>query len=118
MIGIGGGVGTLGSDSVILGIDSGTLGREAQVLEINGGAIGDTLGDGAGVPGCVEIGTEGGGSVAGWLKLKIACRLSMASNWAWQLSGVLSARTAMVRAQRQWMILSVVVSEGTERVGC
>ena len=94
MIGIGGGVGTLGSDS-------GTLGRKAPVFGIDGGAIGDTLGDGAGVPGCVEIGTEGGGSVAGWLKLKIARRLSMASSWAWQLSGVLSAHTATVRARRQ-----------------
>ena len=25
---------------------------------------------------------------------------------------------AMVRAQRQWMILSVVVNVGTDRVGC
>ena len=111
VIGNGGGVCTLGSDSGIFGGDSGTLGS-------NGGVIGDTLGDGAGVPGCVEVGTEGGASVAGWLKLKIARRLSMASSWAWQLSGVLSARTATVRARRQWMILSVVVSVGTERVGC
>lgn len=91
MIGVGGGAGTLGGDS-------GTLGRKAHVLGIDGGV---TLGDGAGVPGCVEIGTEGGGSAAGWLRLKIARRLSMASSWAWQLSGVLSARTAMVRARRQ-----------------
>ena len=36
-----------------------------------------------------------------------------------QLSGVLSALTAMVSAQRQWMILSVVESVGTDiSVGC
>ena len=29
-----------------------------------------------------------------------------------------SARTAMVMALRQWMILSSVVSVGTDRVGC
>ena len=111
MMGIEGGVGTLGSDSGICVSDSGTLGSD-------GGSICDTLGDGTGVPGCVEVEIEGGESGAGWLKLKIARRLSIASNWAWQLSGVLSARTATVRARRQWMILSVVVSVGTERVGC
>ena len=111
MMGTGGGVSTLGSDSGIRGGDSGTFGRD-------GGLICDTLGDGAGVPGCVEIEPEGGKSGAGWLRLKIARRLSIASSWAWQLSGVLSARTATVRARRQWMILSVVVSVGTERVGC
>ena len=111
MMGSGGDVSTLGSDSGIRGGDSGTFGRD-------GGLICDTLGDGAGVPGCVEIEPEGGKSGAGWLRLKIARRLSIASSWAWQLSGVLSARTATVRARRQWMILSVVVSVGTERVGC
>ena len=111
MIGIGRGVGTLGSDSGICVSDSGTLGSD-------GGSICDTLGDGTGVPGCVEVEIEGDESGAGWLKLKIARRPSIASNWAWQLSGVLSARTATVRARRQWMILSVVVSVGTERVGC
>ena len=110
-MGSGGDVSTLGSDSGIRGGDSGTFGRD-------GGLICDTLGDGAGVPGCVEIEPEGGKSGAGWLRLKIARRLSIASSWAWQLSGVLSARTATVRARRQWMILSVVVSVGTERVGC
>ena len=111
MMGIEGGVGTLGSDSGICVSDSGTLGSD-------GGSICDTLGDDAGVSGCVLIGFEGGESGAGWLRLKIARRLSIASSWAWQLSGVLSALTATVRARRQWMILSVVVSVGTERVGC
>ena len=37
---------------------------------------------------------------------------------ALQLSGVRSALTAMVSARRQWMILSVVVSVGTDSVGC
>ena len=111
MMGTGGDVSTLGSGSGIRGGDLGTFGRD-------GGLICDTLGDGAGVPGCVEIEPEGGKSGAGWLRLKIARRLSIASSWAWQLSGVLSARTATVRARRQWMILSVVVSVGTERVGC
>ena len=118
MIGIEGGDGTLGSDSGICGGVSGTLGGDPGPFGRDGGSICGTLGDGAGVPGCVEIGIEGCKSGAGWLKLKIARRLSIASNWAWQLSGVLSARTATVRARRQWMILSVVVSVGTERVGC
>ena len=118
MIGIGGGDDTLGSDSGICGGVLGTLGGDSGTFGSDGGSICDTLGDGAGVPGCVEIELEGGESGAGWLKLKIARRLSIASNWAWQLLGVLSARTATVRAQRQWMILSVVVSVGTERVGC
>ena len=111
MMGIEGGVGTLGSDSGICVSDLGTLGSD-------GGSICDTLGDNAWVSGCVLKGFEGGESGAGWLRLKIARRLSIASSWAWQLSGVLSARTATVRARRQWMILSVVVSVGTERVGC
>ena len=50
--------------------------------------------------------------------LKMARRLSTASSWAWQLSGNLSALTAMVRAWRQWMILLVVLNVGTDRVGC
>ena len=94
MISVGGGAGTLGSDS-------GTIGRKAHIFRIDGDAIGDTLGYGAGVPVCVEIRTEGGGSAAGWLRFKIARRRSMASSRAWQLSGVLSACTATVRAQRQ-----------------
>ena len=118
VVGLGVGVGTLGSDSGILGRNSGTLGGDVGSFGRDGGSISDTLGDGAGMSGFVEIGTDGGESGAGWLKLKIARRLSMASSWAWQLSGVLSARTATVRARRQWMILSVVVSVGTERVGC
>ena len=51
-------------------------------------------------------------------ELKIARRLSTARSCALQLSGVLSALTAMVSARRQWMILSVVVSVGTDSVGC
>jgi len=51
-------------------------------------------------------------------ELKIARRLSTARSCALQLSGVLSALTAMVSAQRQWMILLVVVSVGTDSVGC
>ena len=50
-------------------------------------------------------------------KLKIAQRLSTARSWAWQLSGVRSARMAIVRALRQWIILSVVVNVGTDRFG-
>jgi len=49
---------------------------------------------------------------------KIARRLSTARSCALQLSGVLSALTAMVSARRQWMILSVVESVGTDSVGC
>ena len=52
------------------------------------------------------------------LELKIARRLSTARSCALQLSGVLFALTAMVSARRQWMILSVVVSVGTDSVGC
>jgi hypothetical protein len=51
-------------------------------------------------------------------RLKMAQRLSTASSWAWQLSGVRSAHTAMVSALRKWMILSVVLNVGTARVGC
>ena len=50
--------------------------------------------------------------------LNIARRLSTARSWAWQLSAVQFARMAIVRALRQWIILSVVVSVGTDRVGC
>jgi hypothetical protein len=50
--------------------------------------------------------------------LKIALRLSTARSCSLQLSGVRSALTAMVSARRQWMILSVVVSVGTDSVGC
>jgi hypothetical protein len=42
----------------------------------------------------------------------------MARSWAWQLSWVRSARMAMVRARRQWMILSSVDSVGMSKVGC
>ena len=51
MMGIGGGVGTLGSDSGICGSDSGTLGGDSGTFGRDGGSICDTLGDGAGVPG-------------------------------------------------------------------
>ncbi len=59
------------------------------------------------------VGLLGGVSV-----LKMARRLSTARSWAWQLFFERSARMATVRAQRQWMILSVVVSVGTDSVGC
>ena len=97
-MGIGEGVGKLGSDSGIRGSNSGTLGCDSGTFGRDGGSICDTLGDGAGLPGCVEIGTEGGQSGAGWLKSKIPRRISIASSWAWQLPGVLSALTATVRA--------------------
>ncbi len=62
------------------------------------------------------------GMVVGWLGgvgvLKMARRLSTTRSWAWQLFFEQSARMATVRARRQWMILSVVVSVGTDSVGC
>ena len=66
---------------------------------IDAGVIVATLGGGAGVSGCMKSETEGEGSATG--PLKIAHRLLMASNWVWQLSGVWSARTVVVRARRQ-----------------
>ena len=65
MIGIEGGDGTLGSGSGICGGVSGTLGGDPGPFERDGGSICGTLGDGAGVPGCVEIGIEGCKSGAG-----------------------------------------------------
>ena len=52
VIGLGVGVGTLGSDSCILGSNSGTLGGDSGTFGRDGGFC-DTLGDGAWVPGCV-----------------------------------------------------------------
>ena len=106
---LGGGAGTLGSEA-------GTLGSDALSPEIDDGVIIATFGGGTGMPGCMEFKTEGVGSAAG--PLKIARRLSMARNWAWWLSGIQSACTALVRAWFQWMILSVVVSIIIERVRC
>jgi hypothetical protein len=57
-----------------------------------------------------------GGPPSGMLKM--ARRLSTASSWAWQLSCDFSALIAMVRARRQWMILSLVLNVGTDNVGC
>jgi len=67
------------------------------------------------------VGGSGGvvlGVGVSYFKLKNARRLSTARSCALQLSGVLSALTAMVSARRQWMILSVVESVGTDSVGC
>ena len=58
VIGLGVGVGTLGSDSGILGSNSGTLGGDVGSFGRDGVSISDTLGDGAGMSGFGEIGTE------------------------------------------------------------
>ncbi len=50
--------------------------------------------------------------------VKMALRLSMASNCACVLSFVMSAWMAFVRAQRQWMIRSSGVKIGHAIVGC
>ena len=63
------------------------------------------------VVGCGASVVLGVGGVLNF-KSKIARRLSTARSCALQLSGVLSALTALVSARRQWMILSVVVSVG------
>jgi hypothetical protein len=98
---------TLGGAAITLGSVASTLGAGTWVIL--------TLGKGAGCTGCL------GGSACGILLgalSKMALRLSTARSCALQLSCVLSALTAMVSARRQWMILSVVVSVGTDRVGC
>ena len=91
-----------------------------------------TLGGAASTRGAGTLATitlVSGAECTGWLGVvvcgvvlgalsKIARRLSTARSCALQLSCVLSALTAMVSARRQWMILSVVVSVGTDRVGC
>jgi len=102
---LGGATATLGSVATTLGAVGWvtlTLGSVAwRAIWVVGGRA------------CVESGV-------GMLRfqLKIARRLSTARSCALQLSGVLSALTAMVSARRQWMILSVVVSVGTDSVGC
>ena len=100
-----------------------TLGGDAGVVAftLGGGAV--TGGNGAWV--CMStLGGDTwafancklGGPPSGMLKM--ARRLSTASSWAWQLSCDLSALIAMVRARRQWMILSSVLNVGTDKVGC
>ena len=88
-----------------------TLGGGASTVRAGFGVCTHTLGDGAGVGSSWMV----GGPPEGMLSM--ARRLSTASSWAWQLSGDLSALTAMVRARRQWMILLVVLNVGTDRVG-
>ena len=116
-----GGVGsavTLGG-AATLGSVATTLGSAGWVtLTLGGAAWRATWVCGGGA--CVVSGvnpTLGVDSVL-YFKLKIALRLSTARSCALQLSGVRSALTAMVSARRQWMILSVVVSVGTDSVGC
>jgi hypothetical protein len=100
-----------------------TLGGGAGVVAFTLGGSAATGSNGAEV--CIStLGSDAlafaicklGGPPSGMLKM--ARRLSTASSWAWQLSGDLSALTAMVRARRQWMILSSVLSVGTDKVGC
>ena len=50
--------------------------------------------------------------------VKMALGLLMASSCACVLSGEMSARIALVRAQRQWMIWSSGVKVGNAIVGC
>ena len=95
-----------------------TLGSVATTL--GAGWVTLTLGSGAWRVTWV-VGGSGGvvlGVGVSYFKLKIARRLSTARSCALQLSGVLSALTAIVSARRQWMILSVVESVGTDSVGC
>ena len=89
-----------------------TLGGGASTIRADVGYCRPTLGAGAGVGDSWML----GGPPDGMLKMER--RLSTASSWEWQLSGDLSAPTAMVRDRRQWMILSVVLIVGTDRVGC
>ena len=98
-------------------------------ITLGGGA--SPVGAGAGAGALVTLGggapTVGAGAMVGDSRmfggppvgrLKISRRLSSASSWSWQLSSVRSARTTMVSALRQWMILSVVLNVGTASVGC
>ena len=93
-----------------------TLGSGSLTLGADAGVCTHTLGVDAGVVTC--IGWTTGGMIGAVGVLKIVHRLSTARSWAWQLSSIQSARMAIVRALRQWIILSVVVSLGTDRVGC
>lgn len=110
---IDGVMGTLGSVACTLGSDASTLGGGSSGWRFGGRVLGVdmmlTSGSGA---------WWLGGRGLGFGLLKIALRLSTARSCALQLSFVLSALTAMVSARRQWMILSVVVRVGTDRVGC
>ena len=97
-----------------------TLGSATVVVEC--GRIGITLGDDA------RVGVEGtlgdcAGNCSGNCRSggccrveKMARRLSIASSWSSVLVGVRSACMAVVRAHRQWMIQSSVVSDGSESV--
>ncbi len=93
-----------------------TLGGCTTTLGAATGVGTDTLVDDAGV--VLWSAQMVGGWLGGVGVLKMARRLSTAKSWAWQLSFERSARMATVRARRQWMILSVVVSVGTDNVGC
>ncbi len=98
---------------------SGTLATLGGCTTTLGAATGvgtDTLAADAGV--VLWSARMVGGLLGGVGVLKMARRLSTASSWAWQLFFERSARMATVRARRQWMILSVVVSVGTDSVGC
>jgi hypothetical protein len=132
--GAGIGVGTtitLGSDAGVVAFTLGggaVTGTWGAVIGTWGAVIGELF-----LSGKVRLGTWGcvstlggdtwafancklGGPPSGMLKM--ARRLSTASSWAWQLSCDLSALIAMVRARRQWMILSSVLNVGTANVGC
>ena len=115
LITLGGGAPTVGAG---VWVCTPTLGDGARVGDSRVAAL-ITLGGGAPTVGAgawVGDSRMFGGPPVG--RLKMARRLSTASSWAWQLPGVRSARTAMVSALRQWMILSVVLNVGTARVGC
>jgi hypothetical protein len=105
------GAATLGGAATTLGSVATTLGAVGWVTLTLGSVAGRAIWV-VGGRACVVSGV-------GVLCLsKIAWRLSTARSCALQLSGVLSALTAMVSARRQWMILSVVESVGTDSVGC
>ena len=77
-----------------------TLGDGAHTFGAGAGVCMRTLG--------VDAGVGAGVGSTSWMfggppdgKLKIARRLSTVRSWAWQLSGVRSARMAIVSAQRQ-----------------
>ena len=108
-----GGDATLGGATATLGSVAPTLGAVGWVTLTLGSVAWRAIWV-VGGRACVVSGVDG---VLNF-KLKISLRLSTARSCALQLSGVLSALTAMVSARRQWMILSVVVSVGTDSVGC
>jgi hypothetical protein len=108
---------TLGGDAGVIAF---TLGGDAGVIAftLGGGAITGTWGAVSTLGGdtWAFANCKLGGPPSGMLKM--ARRLSTASSWAWQLSCDLSDLMAMVRARRQWMILSSVLNVGTDNVGC